>query len=259
MTQKNGNMNIAPDRKTDIHTIIRNNYISEPKDWFTHDKEEPEGIEYTIEDVIVLTIKDSDRYENFLKLNAEHKVNFIPFYGASGESTENLIFDNYLNILNSWFNENKKDVVYIAEDDVLFLPNAFPYLIDIMRQLPIGWDTLSGNFSALPKIKQISKNLIRPIGSVSSMNFTVFHRRSLDKINSMLHLRDRGKKSKFNHIDRYCFSEELNLNAYGAWPMLCREIPGYSYNSRMVRSTFQPLMESQPYRFWFLDRYRWTP
>ena len=256
---KNGKMNIAPDRKPNKMQMIRDNYMSEPADWFSRDFKEEAGIEYTIKNIIVLTTLDSPRYEEFLELNSKHAMEFTPFYGTSGTKPEVHIFNNYLTILNNWFKENtSSEVVAISEDDVLFLSGAFDFLSSAMKQLPSNWDTLSGNFSAIPKIKLISPNLISPVSYASSMNFSVFHRRSLIKIKDKLELR-KGGSTIHKHIDRYCFSPEVGLNSYCTWPMLCREVAGYSMKDSRLTNTFENLIESKPYRFWFLDKNRWTP
>lgn len=243
-------MNNAPDRKVNI---IRKNFNSEPSDWFIKIPEPGEGREYKIENISVLTINGSGRYDKFIENNFIDKEDFIPYWGISNPNdTPTAIFDNYLKIFETRLGDS--EILFIIEDDVKLLPGWRESIIKSMSQLPKEWDILSGNFSNLEKIIQIGQELIKPIGNISSMNFTIFHRRGIEKIKSNLELR---KISPYNHIDRYCFSERLNLNCYGAWPMICREIPGYSFNRKMLTDSFKYLIEYQPYKYWFIDKPKW--
>lgn len=247
-------MNIAPDR---LHpkSIAITNFIAEPKDWFKTKLVPSENKEYAVEKIIVLTTFNTDRFQKFQTINNINGIEFIPYYGKHQlERTEDIIFDNYLAILES----SDEEVTFIVEDDVVFLPGSIELLKDAMKQLPADWDTVSGNFSHMGKITQISPNLIAAEPQVSSMNFTGFHRRGINKIKNKLHLRNPEGNTPHNHIDRYCFSPELELNFYGVWPMICRELSGYSTNSKRVTSIFESLMQSKPYKYWFMDKPKWV-
>lgn len=123
-----------------------------------------------------------------------------------------------------------------------------------MRQLPKDWEILSGNYSFLEKIIKVSENLIESNSNSSSFNFTIFHRRSLEKIKSKLHLRDLEKPNLFRHIDRFCFNDATEMSSYCVWPMVCRELPGFSHTANKVRNVFELKMENKPYIYRFIDK-----
>jgi len=243
------NFYVPPDRKS----LVNINFLKEPKDWFQNIPENPEKVEYEIDQILVLTTKESGRYDKFLEKNKKETERFLPYYGRFSKKDPNkAIFDNYIDILTSAFKES--DVISIIEDDVELLPGWEKALKDSMYNLPKDWDTLSGNFSYIDKIVQSSENLIKPVGMTSSMNFTIFHKRSFPKIKENLHLRN---SQRHKHIDRYCFSDEVGINFYGTWPMICREFPGYSSNRKVSTSGFNHLMETMPYKYWFIDKPKW--
>lgn len=242
-------MDSAPDR-INIPLI---NFNTEPKDWFQNIPEKEGNKKYIISKIHVLTTRGSGRYEKFIKNNSYKDIEFIPHWGIQkSERTQDAIFDNYLDIINSKFDD---EILVIIEDDVVLIPGWMENLEKCLYQLPEDWGILSGNFSSIDKIIQTANNLIKTIGVRSSMNFTIFHRRSIVKIKQKLYLR---KESPYDHIDRYCFSDEVNLNSYGCWPMICREIPGFSLNRKIMTNGFDALMEYEPYKYWFIDKPKWT-
>lgn len=247
-------MNRAPDRKTTREDHVRTRLSKEPEDWFSVDPISPALVEYHIDDLKVLTCdtKEIDRTKSFLEKNKDSGFNFTIFEGKSGSLPSKMIFDNYLEILEKGFSDPECEIIPIVEDDVLFLKGAKDYLEKAMKALPKEWDIISGNYSRVEKIVLRNRFLISPRGHASSMNFTIFHRRSYEKILKNLHKRDYSVKSHYNHFDRFCFSPDVEMNSYCTWPMICKETPGYSVHHGEDRDIFSNLVNSEPYKYWFL-------
>lgn len=198
--------------------------------------------------IILLTCKETERYNKFIEINKNLKYEI--FWGDfSIESTQKIIFDNYLNILDLYLEKENNELIIVIEDDVKLLSGWENVLDKALNEVPDDWDTISGNFSFVEEIEKISENVIKPIGVRSSMNFTCFHKRCLKKIKNNLNLR---KFPEYKHFDRYCFSEKVNLNSFGTYPMICKEIGGYSFNNKKIMNTFYYLKIKDPKKYHFL-------
>ena len=243
-----------PYRIVNNEYLTKKRFLSEPDDLFTENLRPSEGKDYHLSEVIVLTVKSEEhpRIERFMRENKNSGFIFKTHQGKSGTPVSDFIFDNYLEILEKELSES--EFVCVCEDDVFFCEGAKDHIEKSMRQLPKDWEILSGNYSFLEKIIKVSENLIESNSNSSSFNFTIFHRRSLEKIKSKLHLRDLEKPNLFRHIDRFCFNDATEMSSYCVWPMVCRELPGFSHTANKVRNVFELKMENKPYIYRFIDK-----
>lgn len=240
-------MDFPPDKKPSREWTIKQRLSKEPSDWFTVDLDPPTDNGLRIDSLFVLTC-DSNRLDSFMTTNASSGFNFIPFFGKRENPAYSSIFDNYIDILKANFLDNDSlDIIGIVEDDVVLLDGSYDSLQKSLSELPDDWDTLSGNFSMYIKATQKSESSILIHGHASSLNLTLFSKRSFSKIINSINLRE-----NYPHFDRFIFSPECGLKKFCCWPMICREIPGYSINKDEFSDSFGPLIYSEPYKYWFI-------
>lgn len=243
-----------PYRTVNSDYIIRKRFLKEPSDLFSENLKKSEGIDYKISEVIVLTVESEEhpRLERFTEANKKSGFRFIIKKGKKSDVAADSIFQNYIDILESELLD--KEFICVCEDDVYFCEGAKEHIEMAMSQLPKGWELLSGNYSHLRKIVKVSENLIESNSDSSSFNFTIFHKRSIEKIKSKLYLRNISEMNLFRHIDRFCFSEETEMESYGIWPMVCREFAGFSHTGNRFRNVFELRMADKPYIYRFIDK-----
>ncbi len=172
-----------------------------------------------------------DRWENF-KINNDYLANHFEiqrFSAIEGKKPVDAIFESYVKCLTLAF-ENEESVI-IMEDDAYLIPGGIEKLKAAYKELPSDWDCLIGNHYFIGEIEILSENLAKPVVQASTLNFCIFRKTILEKIQNNLHKRD----ISLLDIDHFITNEGIPINNYSVWPMVSREIPSFSDHKGMIK------------------------
>lgn len=204
------------------------------------------------EKVYVINLDErKDRWEKFKSLNTQLFQDFeVQRVSAETEKLpQEAIFNSFLKVLKIGFDDHRYETIIIMEDDSYLAKGALDKIKKAFLDLPSDWDILIGNHYFFGFVEVLTDNLARPIGSASTLNFSIVRNTIIKKIEDQLSLRYNGILGDFDH---FITSEEVKVNNFTIWPMVSREYVSYSDHKGCVKNMDFRIREHS-YLFPFID------
>lgn len=193
-----------------------------------------------------------DRWEKFCSSNSLLFQNFqVQKWEASSPSLQvpevrDAIFQSYTSCLGHTLKEEES--IIIMEDDAYLVPGALEKISQAWKDLPEDWDVLIGNHYFFGEIQILTDHIAKPVTRASTINFGIFRRSILPKLESNLHLKEKFESIK--DFDHYLTSEMTSIQNYTIWPMISREFPSYSdHKGRFLDSSEKIIGHAHKYKF----------
>lgn len=198
--------------------------------------------------VYVLNLDDrSDRWERFNHNNTELFANFevVRFPAIKKDPVVDAIFDSFTKCIG----EAKEESFLILEDDCYLVSGGLEKLKLAWSDLPSDWDALIGNHYFFTDMELIGENLAKPIGRASTANFGVYRKTLVEKIEANKEFREVTDSKDWDHF--LCLVPEINN--YTVWPMISREMAGFSDHKNRILDMNMRLREHS-YKYQFVDQ-----
>jgi hypothetical protein len=191
-----------------------------------------------------------DRWERFRSLNAElfEEFDVQRISGETGKPPQEAIFNSFLKVLKIGFDAGYETII-IMEDDSYLANGAWDKIKKAFLDLPSDWDILIGNHYFFGSIEILTDNLARPLGTASTLNFSIVRNTILEKIEDRISLRYNGILGDFDH---FITSEEVKTNNFTIWPMVSREYVSHSDHKGCVKN-MEIRIREHAYLFPFID------
>lgn len=197
-----------------------------------------------------------DRWENFMKLNQNSLANFqiTRFSALEKKSPVDGIFASFSTCLTEHLKD--EETIIIMEDDSYLVAGAMDKIRLAFEDLPEDWDCLIGNHYFIGRIEILTDHLAKPLGTASTLNFGIFRRTIVDKIEANIEKRDTVVGIK--DFDHFVTSPETNIHNYTIWPMVTREFLSVSDHHQKVRNMEARIRENA-FLYQFIDSDTYYP
>lgn len=198
-----------------------------------------------------------DRWQQFQVENPILLKNFevVRVSAEEGKFPQKSIFNSFLKTLRIGFLEDKQETIIVMEDDAYLAKGSMDKIKKAFADLPADWDILIGNHYFFSSVQVLSNHLAKPVGSASTLNFSIIRNTILEKIEEQIHLRENGIIGDFDH---FVTSDEVKINNFTIWPMVSREYLSYSDHKGCVKDMSFRVRENA-YLFPFVDSESYYP
>lgn len=200
--------------------------------------------------------KREDRWENFVRLNQNSLTNFhiTRFSALEKKFPVDGIFASFSTCLAQ--NLKKEETIMIMEDDAYLVEGAMDKIRLAFEDLPEDWDCLIGNHYFIGRIEILTDHLAKPLGTASTLNFGIFRRTIVDKIEADLEKRNTVVGLK--DFDHFVTSPATSILNYTIWPMVAREFLSVSDHHQRVRNMEGRIRENA-FLYQFIDSDTYYP
>ncbi len=196
--------------------------------------------------IYVLNLPErEDRWIRFQSMNQElfEIFDVVRFDALKTSDVQDAIFKSFKTCIG----KAEDETFIVMEDDAFLVEGAIQHLHKIWEQIPGDWDVLFGNHYFYSKLEIINDVVAKPIGRASTANFGIYSKSLLPKLDD-LSMREDRSLSEWDHF----LTGNPSINNYVLWPMVSREVAGFS-DHRGREMNINLRLREHRYRFNFLD------
>lgn len=196
--------------------------------------------------IYVLNLPErNDRWERFQGMNQLlfELFEVVRFPAFKTGNVQDAIFKSFKSCAES----AEEDTFMIMEDDAYLVEGAIEHLHQIWDQIPGDWDVIFGNHYFYSKLEIINDSVAKPIGRASTANFAIYSKSLIPKLDD-LSLRENTSLREWDHF----LTGNPSINNYLLWPMISREVAGFS-DHRGREMNINLRLREHKYKFNFLD------
>ena len=206
----------------------------------------------------VFVINLPEREDRWMRFKIQNDLLFQKFNvervdGVIEKNAPDGVFKAHLNCMEK--SRSLGESIMVLEDDCELAEGWDKKLDKVFKEVPEDWDVIIGNHYFFGQMNVISDHLAKPTIKASTANFVIYHPRCYEKALSLAHLRE---NPFINDIDHFLTSDEVEINNYTIWPMICRESVSFSDHYQKVRNMEFRIRE-HAYQFQYIDSDKYYP